>query len=346
MPTTGKKLDKSSKDFGITLSHTNLTREHCAYGVEDFTQKYVVTLEAHEVEGTHIHMYISMKDKIKCVDLRELLLDNLFTGEATAAINIEKLRSVKTWVKYITKEDTDVIYNNISRSEFHISYRLHDYIKSHPIYCAHDAFIRQHPQYTNVWQKAHTDYWRKNEKASIYQTNKEVVSDWSKEWVQSAFQALNNKKHVYIYGPTGHGKTTLLNTFAFQAVRSGRLITHTGGTNSPFEFSQVRADTECVIVPDAGEDYIKAHRQQILQLCDRQVISLNPKCAPITSFKFSGQVIIASNYPLPEDEAIQRRFQVIYADQNGVFQAKQEEEEVCTPEAIYISETSSEEEAE
>lgn len=323
-------MDKSTrvKDIthaGVTLSRSNLTREHCMYAIQDIACKYIVASENHAIEGTHIHMYINLIEPINIQELRELLLLNeLFTEDISC--HIDSLKSPKSWIKYITKEDETPLYDGVSSTEMHISYRLHDYIVNHRHYNAHDAFIRQHPQYTNVWRTAHTDYWQTNPQEKDYEQTK-VVPDYTKLWVQQTSVSVACKENIYLWGDTGTGKTTIINDCVQKLIRLRQQVTTVPCTLSPFEFSQVSTRTSLVIAPDVCAGYINTHRQQILQMCDRSCIGINPKCAPVTSFKFNGSLCIVSNFPPPDDPAVLRRFKVIQAIGHGFQKIKTEVQE-------------------
>jgi len=138
-----------------------------------------------------------------------------------------------------------------------------------------------------------------------------------------AIEHTNHVKNDLKWGPTGKGKTVCVEN----AVKDRRTVTRVPCGKTDWEFGGVIDCDDVILASDVSSDYMLVHRQSLLQLADRRLCTLNVKCGPIKAVAFMGQIIIVSNYQFPEDEALKRRFQVIYADVHAVQKAATFEDE-------------------
>lgn len=321
---------KAVTKFELTLARSSLCKTHVYLAMEEFCESLCVSQEQHSEEGDvfvqrsqHFHCYLQLYQPSRIVDLRGVVGLNLFGDEEQTweSIHLSTLRNSKHWIKYITKEDPFPMFKNMDSGMFHQSYKIHKYIRENEEFDNMHPFCRQNPSLINILRKTHADYWTKK---TLSQHAKAVIQRPTRpayhvDWVLRTTAALALRKHVYLWGDTGTGKTCLLTHYALTA-RAVWLPCETNG----WEFGALDNYSTLVIAGDAPENYLSVHRSTILRLCDRDPVSVNVKCGAYKSVIFNGSLVIASNYPPPNDPALLRRFEVIYTDCDGFYKEKDE----------------------
>lgn len=306
---------KRVKDFELTLSQSTLSKLHVYFSLEEFCSKLLVAEEYHSDGGRHFHCYLHVITKTTIADLRLLLESNLFVDEESYdSIHLSSIRNAKHWIKYCTKEDVSPMYKNIDSGLFHQSYRIHEFVVHNQTFNRMHAFVRQNPSLMNIIEKMHADYWNKKQMQNWSQITAPVIPDTTTHWVRWADLNYSLRHHIYLYGPTGTGKTTWVNTI----VRNNPGVVHLPCGESMFEFSDVDSTTSLIVAGDAPAGYLNRYRSTFLQLADKGAVSINVKCGPIRRIVANATLIIVSNYPPPEDEALRRRFIIVEADDYGV----------------------------
>lgn len=305
---------KSSNHFELTLAQSDLDKHHVFFAVEGYCDSTVVAEELHADGGKHFHCYLGLREASTIAELRPVMEKSLWGTANGSSLHLSTLRNKAHWVKYITKEDTRPLHKGMDTHLFHQAWRIHDYVANNEEFNPLSPLLRQNPALTNIVERAHAYYWRKQYENRRPETG--VYVDRNVPWVAAVIKGLEDGKHIYLHGYAGCGKTTLIN----------ELLTH-GVTHLPcgltsFEFSSVSSSSAYILAGDAPEGYLKAHRATILQLCDRGQVSINVKCGPIRQTYFRGQVVIVTNYP-PKNEiewdlALHRRFVQVCANGNAV----------------------------
>lgn len=219
---------KAVTQFELTLARTSLTKTHVFYALEEFCQSICVSEEQHseEFEGglhrsTHFHCYLQLHKPSRIVELRGLVGTNLFGDEEEnwESIHLSTLRNPKHWIKYITKEDTHPTFKNMDTGLFHQAYKIHKFERENKEFDTMHPFCRQNPSLINILRKTHCEYWNKRTltKHSLAVTHRPLQPAYHVGWVRAAQHALASRLHLYLWGPTGVGKTVLLTHYAFTA---------------------------------------------------------------------------------------------------------------------------------
>lgn len=329
-------------DFELTLAQSTLSKEHVFFALEDLCDQLLVAREYHSNGGAHYHCYCKLVRKSRADDFTDDVEANIMAVSEgfRESIHTSSLRNAKHWIKYCTKEDTDPLSKNMDEGEFHQSWKLHNYIRHHEQIHGMDTFIRQNPSLYNIIRKLHADYWSRKyeQEPDIWP----VQPDMQVRWVLDLKRALEvGNKSVYLHGPSGVGKTTAVKW----------MTKHTDNVHLPcgtttWEFGQLESTTTWAIAGDAPDAYVSTHRSAILQVCDKGLVTLNQKCAPIKTIRFKGRLIIVSNFEWTahEDEALTRRFEIVYAGENGIQKIKEEAETIIPQEVLETIHISSDEE--
>jgi len=185
----------------------------------------------------------------------------------------------------------------------------------------------------------HTEYWNKQQAVShaAKVRARPVQPNYNVAWVQLCAETLCQHKNVYLYGPTGIGKTVLINYLTTN--NCGTIFLPCGTTD--WEFGAISNGTAYAVAGDAPLDYLLSHRSKILRLLDKDPTCLNVKCGQYKTVVFEGIFVVISNFPPPIDPAILRRFTVIHANEDGFQTIKPEiqtiNEDQEDHEAIIIS---------
>jgi len=202
--------------------------------------------------------------------------------------------------------------------DFSFAYRTMDYCRRNKRFDFTHAFVLAYPNYSRVIRDTHAAYYAKINIEAERNFDHPVTPNYSILWVSQVHDFVTIlRRHVYLYGGSGLGKSTLANHIA----RAYDICILPGG-DSAFEFSQLENDCELIISHDCSESYTTKHRETILKLCDGGLIAINPKCQAVKTIRFRGTLLLLSNFPPPTDPAFTRRFEVIYADEDG-FQKKE-----------------------
>jgi len=303
---------KASVHFELTLAQSDLDKEHVFFAVEGYCDSTIVAEERHADGGKHFHCYLGLREASTITELRPIMEKSLWGTSNGSSLHLSTIRNKAHWVKYVTKEDVRPLHKGVDSNQFHQAWRIHDYVANNEEFDPMSPLLRQNPALTNIIEKAHAHYWRKRYESE--RVNRDLYVDHTVGWVRDALKILADGKHLYLWGLTGAGKTTLMNQL--------RGVTHLPCGMTGFEFSSVSSSSAYILAGDAPQGYIKQHRATLLQLCDRGQVSINVKCGPIRQVFFRGQVIIVSNYKWETecdwDLALNRRFHAVYAAENAV----------------------------
>lgn len=215
------------------------------------------------------------------------------------------------------------MYKNMDTGTFHQSWKIHEFVRSNREFDQMHPFCRQNPSLINILRRTHADYWNKDtlRQHSLAVTHRPVKPAYHVAWVQRVCAALGLRRHVYLHGPTGIGKSVLLTHYALT-----QRTVWLPCAASAWEFGDLDNNSTLAIAGDAPANYFDSHRSTILRLCDRDPVSINVKCGSFKSVVFKGSLVIISNFGPPLDPAFARRFEVIEADCDGFLSEKLEEE--------------------
>lgn len=339
-----RRSQRPANIFELTLSRSSLNKEHVFYSLEGISKELIVSQEEHDDgRGHHFHVYCKTAKKLFVHEFTEAVIEAIFGEDQMGeSVHTSTLKSKRSWVKYITKEDTTPMHKGVDTGDFHTSWKIHRFIERNRDWNPLHHFVRQNPGMHNIVKTMHTHYWNKNAEKVYRNEYRRISPDYSVEWVSTLWD-LTYQKNIYLWGPTGTGKTVCVEQFT-RYMKTTRLSCG----NSQWEFGEIQDNTTMVIAGDAPADYMLTHREMLLQLADRRMVVINQKCGPIKTLRFVGTIIIVSNYSpadiFSQHPELKRRFNEVHASEKGWTESQRPEVKTETDhEEIIISSDEEEE---
>lgn len=307
----------TSRMFLITfrLGKFSLDRESVVAFSPDCTE-FCVTLE--QGSGTccenHVHCYFNFVNSYKYVDLITYY-SNYFdsVGLSFITIHIEKVMKLRNFLSYMTKVDINPYFFGVNENSFSFNYHANKELSKMTVWDVSHWFIVLHRNYykflEQLWIKLHSDYC----KYSVYiwpWISYDLpwclsVEKWYIDFVSCKYY--HKKKHLYLYGDSNVGKSTLVRYFLRDL---GNRVYYAadaypfGGYNSSIH--------RCVVF---DEFYYKNYDMQLLnRFLEGSEFYCNQKYIPERLDRNESPCIIISNYPPPQLDYFINRLLVINAD--------------------------------
>lgn len=305
--------------FAITLTALSFnlfaySKEYLAnlFNSTEWITGYVLATELTSDDNPHYHIYLRTDDAT-FNQVRDYLYSCLFPGATEDELNlinvnidVQRCRSEKSWLQYITKEDANPLYKGVRTSYFSFYWHLQQYNKKNKVFDYNHPFIANHFNKVNLIKNAHASYWQKRQVENIQYP----LGPFTFRQAQLS-RMLETDKHYYIYGSSGAGKTTVIERYLREKELSVCVLSC---TTQPFEFGSIEDTTEVVYAPDVDLTWLQHHLPTLLRLCDRQLVTVNCKFVQGKRLLFTGQLIVASNYAPPSLPGFARRFVAIDID--------------------------------
>jgi hypothetical protein len=205
----------------------NVTKQFIFDKLEKFCCKLVVAEEIHYNGLKHHHIFIRTLSPVKIDDLKRYInsIYGLQQNESGHSLKllVEKCKSEKTWVKYITKQDCNPLFKGVDPNSLSFYYQAIQWARNTVEFDYSDPFILNHPQYFRLLEYLHTRV-RSKIFASQSQCLRPIymvlrddeiennwhlsVLQWWNEWSINGW--IHKKKQLYLYGPSNTGKTTFI----------------------------------------------------------------------------------------------------------------------------------------
>ena len=128
---------KISNKFAKTISQTDVSKEF----VEQIIKGLFEAQEKHHLSADfHHHLYIQTFNKEPCKNLKEY-----FEEVYGKTVNISNIKSVRYWLKYITKEDRNVLFDGVSPDQLSFYFQAITGARSNQFYDVKHQFVARHP---------------------------------------------------------------------------------------------------------------------------------------------------------------------------------------------------------
>lgn len=310
------KRDKLTQNFFVTFALSHLwesVRDDILLLIENMCISYLIAKESNEDdEYGHVHIYMKTLDKWKLVDIRAWFVEHL----GLENFDIQSVRSPKSTIKYISKEDLKLI-TNLKVSLLHFNYRVHKWAVRNDEFRFDHHFVVEHRncyRFLQSYYSQHLDFRVKIETGPLPLY---CVADWANEvveWFNTFVMSKGLKrKQLYLYGPTNTGKSQLIDLILSQYC-------------------------DRVYYPDVGKFFMNGFRKgfhqvilfeefnyqyhildMIKRLIEGRMFSYPRKCVDALSFQFDGPVIFVSNHHLDVnvDPAFISRLNIVFACNNN-----------------------------
>lgn len=308
-----RRLRRPSRHFLYTIPQTSLTREDVLAIIRPVVgDAYAIGMESHADGGSHIHCYFKTRDAYLLDDLKKDM-----AGYVDGDLQV--CRSARNAAVYCLKEDKSPLRFGLDQSVLSFPELLLDWCRAHPKFIL-DDFTSQHSHRLRYIREYHDQYWLSERRRTEDDTAVRV--DNAIPWVRDVGRRLCGRQHVFLVGPSGVGKSTVVSRFCRKLAGPERQddIYRVIGGDGRFEFDGVNDTTLYLILDDVDLSYLTRWRYVLHAFMDHREIRLDSKYNKSYSVKFSGQVIVISNYGLPtDDEAWSRRIQTVQAPVQAVF---------------------------
>jgi hypothetical protein len=204
---------KSGRDHAITVTGLMYYRRirsdflSFCHGLEE---TYCICLEKHKVKDEwHLHSFVRFKEPLNCVKVRELFL----CFEISGSLDVQPCRSSRNWLKYITKEDEEPLFNcPVDRLSF--SFRAKFWASNTPTFSYRDPFVLEHWNKYKFLEKLHLEERERERTGKPFKFG--VVEKGYSGWHERLCNWFNRRisgdewRGLYLYGNSGVGKSTAI----------------------------------------------------------------------------------------------------------------------------------------
>lgn len=315
---SSKSRMRPGKIFFITLSGFDYYRSVRVEFVKNIKYifpllTYCVAVEKSNVSklvSYHLHAFLEFDCKLFIENLKDVILSLYFD----CRLNIQACRSRKSCLKYISKEDKNLIFN-CKLSELHFAYRAYHWALNTNYFLFSDPFVLEHRFCYNFLKKLHGEV--QQNKVLPFVLFKKVefcYKNWTMEvalWWNSNYNSSKVKrKQLYLYGPTNFGKSSYVENLI-------------GKSNLPYVFypgvghffmQGFKADFHKIILFEEFEisHYYSSYLKRLLE---GRSFAYPVKCDADKIIKFNGMIIFVSNFLNINDAALLSRLCIVYADE-------------------------------
>lgn len=300
---------KTSKEFLVTLGPV----DYYACIRQDFlcnfecVETYCVSIEKYHINNkVHIHCFLKLKVGAYLSEVRDCL--SWFEG----SLDVQSVRSRRNVLKYITKEDTEAVFN-CRVGELSFAYRSYHWAKSTRTFRFSDPFVLEHPQYYRVLRELHQEVACRS---PCLVPNKCIVEEfwpgWAMECLLQVYRQLwsGEFRALYVYGRPGVGKTFTIQC-VFKALGLLSVFMPVPGTFFFGDFNPGHYD--CVMFEEWDFKVFSSNYPVIKRIIDRRFFSVDCKQSFPRKFRVKQPIVFISNFPPHLDRAFTRRLELVEA---------------------------------
>lgn len=263
--------------------------------------RYAVALEEHYDGTPHLHAYVQLPNESE--ELPDPPTADTFTASLTVWLDkgcdVQACRSVKTWLKYITKEDQLAILRQVSPHECSL-YLQTAILAKKRAFRWNDPHVAAHANTAHVVRNMWEAFREENEDdvscSMVPYPLPLAVGEFT--WMRNAVAIINNyiaqpdfkRPHLYLWGEPNSGKSTFVNC----------LLDLMGWTpvfplkfKSSFWLSQIDKTKHVILMDDfRPDDYVES---ELLNLLQGGYMSRQKKGQDPTTFRWRKPIILTSN---------------------------------------------------
>lgn len=310
-----RRRAKPGLQFFITLNPVNYYDEIRSDFLHSFENlvTYCISIERSKenLSARHLHSYIEFEGKVYLENLRVFLV-SLFPD---SKLDLQPCRSKKTVLKYVSKEDTDLL-TNVSIDKLHFNYRIYNWAKNNPVFSYLHPFVVEHRFNHTFLKNYHSDFYSIEKRP--FPGYKPFLYTYP-NWAGAVISWFNNfikldgykNRQMFIYGDNNMGKTSLVKDHIIGSKFENFIFRPGVGK---FAYQDFRQNYHKFVIFDEFE--LIDHDVPLLkQFLEGREMVIPVKCGHDRKISLKNiPIFLMSNSPPPTDPAILIRLTVIYAD--------------------------------
>lgn len=220
--------------FSITVSYANITKQQVFDHLEQLCSSLIVAEESHYNGSLHHHIFMKTYLPVELKDVKNQIY-SVYQIESDVSshgrVLIEKCKSQKSWIKYITKEDSEPLLKGVDIRALSFYCLAIEWARNTPQFKFSDPFVLNHPQYFRLLEYVHRCVRSRMNAVQaqsmrpyhcvLNDTNRNwqgAILEWWNDWIVNGWT--HKKKQLYLYGPSNTGKTTFVHKLLSNCINS------------------------------------------------------------------------------------------------------------------------------
>lgn len=225
---------KSSQLFAITVTYVEFEKQYVYDMLHDICSKFLIAEERHFNQRLHHHIYMRTIQKYHVHEIFDIInevyekpkITNRNLVDYSLAQNgvlVETVRNEQTYLKYITKSDTNPLFKGIiDDTKLSFYYNAINWAENTAEFDCADPFVMHHPQYYKLLERVHSSVQNKKRIKRLKKwlpyykpllpcqqgTWQEKVIDWWNDWIINGYK--HKKKQLFLWGGSNTGKTRFI----------------------------------------------------------------------------------------------------------------------------------------
>lgn len=206
-----------SRKFVITLRLGGLIIDReSVVALSPPCEEYCVTLEHGSGINccNHVHCYFKFVNRFTYENIIKYYSDLFIDLDCNITVHVESVKCLRSYLKYITKEDVEPYFDNVNANHFSFNYHCHKNLKCMTTWDPSNWFVVEHRNcykfLEQLYYKIHNNYvrcysyiwpWIGLDVDWFYEFESWYLNFVSTKWY-------HKKKHCYLYGISNAGKST------------------------------------------------------------------------------------------------------------------------------------------
>ncbi len=219
--------------FAITVKKPKISKQEAYNTLELICSKIVVSEEKSYDGNMHHHLFLRLKEfkhTIKGMSHMIKIAYEIDLNTEKETVHVEKCKSEKSYLIYITKHDTTPCKKGVSDSSLSFYYNSINWAKATEKYDLTHPFVLSHPQYYRLLGEVHSRV-KEIEAASskqkirpLYYVCNEIITwndkiiNWWNDFIVNGHT--HKKKQLYLFGEPDMGKTTFVEKLLQKCIHS------------------------------------------------------------------------------------------------------------------------------
>lgn len=280
----------------------------------DYFEQLVEYCIAYEKSNTnrldgHLHMYLKFEEGYKLGDFNEIIREYF----VDCRVDIQKCKSRRSCLKYISKEDYNLL-SNIKKSDMHMNYRIYHWAKDADKFCLFDPFVIEHRNQYKFLERMYHEVKFSIADNLVYRPLTVTYVGWPLE-VASWWNGINSgyvhkAKQLYLFGSTNVGKSTYIESLLGRKLFSRVFYPGVG----KFFLQGLNVDYHSVILFEEFE-YKYHHVSMLKRLLEGKPYAYPVKCERDQIIQWRKPIIFVSNFDEVSDPALRQRLKFVRAEE-------------------------------